>query len=1418
MKTFNIRPKSLVCNSFLNPFAVHLLFYESLLNVLVSPFFGRSKTFFARNRAKVWHSIILILFVVYTSELNAQATVWLGDDITTEQISTEQGLSSRSVNCILQDRNGFIWIGTQNGLNKFDGEKVIVYFNDINNPASLSKNDVYALCEDKTGTLWIGTGHGLDKFNPATNSFQHYFYDPNDPHSLSDNTVRSIYEDRSGALWIGTFHGLNKFDRERDGFTRIMPDPKDSTDSGNNIVNVLLEDRNGELWMGGGFLNAPGGGLSRLDRTTGKIIHYRRDYKKNNSLLDDWVTALYEDKDGTLWIGTNSGICTFNREKKTFQLYRIVSSTANRVHSDFVKAISENSEGTLWIGTWGMGVFKFNTASNTVTQYTHDAFDPGSIASPNVMTLFHDRSGLLWVGTWGGGVSIVSKKPFVHYNFLAQTRLSNNGVSALSEDKHGNLYIGTNSSGVWKYNTKKKILTSVPLPSFFPSFIKRSTRYSPTDRYITSINSDTKGSILIGSQLTGELIKYNPQTNRSSVIFRAPVTHNGRNELVNCFFPDNDGTIWVGSDKNLFHIDSEGKLLSQYFHDKNNSKSLSTGWINTIMRDHTGNLWIGMLSGLNLFDSKTGTVLKYFQRDNAITSLSNNEVLSFYEDQQGRLWIGTANGINRFERSTGTFSRFTSQEGLAGRIIHTIQCDAMGNMWVATDAGISRIDGKNDFITNFNQANGLPIAEYSFGEAVRRASGELLFGTNTGILAFHPNSVKQLLYVPQIVITGIKKSNETVLPSTLPELIHEIILEHDESVMAISFSALSYEKYVNNQYAYMLEGFDKTWNYCGTKREAIYTNLDPGKYTFRVKGSNHDGVWSVQDATLSIIVLAPWYQQWWAYGLYMILFLSVITSLYRVRVNRFKLEQKVIVEHLQAEKLSELNAMKSRFLANVSHELRTPLSLILGPINSLLAKNPDKESKENLGIIERNAQRLLRLIELLLQFSRLEAGTINLRVAYEDVVSLLRRITGYFSSPAAKKQIEMKFIAEQENINGLVDAEKIEHILQNCISNAIKFTPSGGTIKVSVRTENNDLVFSTNDTGEGIAPEHLPHVFERFYRVDPTHKTEGTGIGLSLSRELAEIHHGSMHIESELGKGTIVTVRFPLSGYNDSEIVTKANEDSTGQNHIRPLPSPIATESIVTTEELPIILIAEDNEDARAFMRTQLVNHYTILEAEDGLDALNKTKFQIPDLVISDVMMPKKDGRELCKELKQDERTSHIPVILLTALAEKEDKIEGLNVGADDYLVKPFDSLELLTRVKNLLENRKKLREAFGKTVQLKPGEISVTSLDNQFLQKSIDVVSVHLSDPSFGVDTFAHEIFLSRTQLHRKLKAITNLSATDFIRHLRLQRAKELLEKNSGTVAEIADAVGFTNHSYFAKCYYEEFGLLPNEVRRPQK
>ena len=622
----------------------------------------------------------------------------------------------------------------------------------------------------------------------------------------------------------------------------------------------------------------------------------------------------------------------------------------------------------------------------------------------------------------------------------------------------------------------------------------------------------------------------------------------------------------------------------------------------------------------------------------------------------------------------------------------------------------------------------------------------------------------------------------------------------------------------NNAYIW-LEGVDQNVQVASKKYNLFYTqwsSLKPGKYLLNIQPQDDQAIIAKNTRiSIGITVLPYWYQTWWAYLIYGVGVLMIAIVYTRIRVRNLKARQESALNKVQLEKYAEMDKLKSRFFANVTHELRTPLTLILGPIESVLGRKPDKESVEDLGIARRNGYRLLRLVDMLLQYARLEAGTMRLHAVNQDIVPVIRRTVSYFASPAAKKNLELDFTCPAGKITGDFDEEKIEHITQNIISNALKFTPGGGSIRVNAEENNGNLTLTVRDTGIGISKENQKRLFERFFRAERSHKTEGTGIGLSLSKEMAELHHGSLTVESALHKGTTVTVTIPLSGYSE--------EEKAPVEHKEPYPpaesiSASAENGSVSTAngiDLPIVLIAEDNDDARRYIASVFRDNYSVLEAEDGQRALEQSRVHMPDIVISDVMMPDMDGFELCQSLKNEEKTSHIPVILLTALADRKDKIDGLHLGADDYLTKPFDKQELLTRVQNLLELRKRLRESYSHSIKLQPGEIQAASLDDKFVKRAKQVAEAHIPDMNFSVEQFAHEMFLSRVQFYRKLKAVTNFSPLDFLRIIRLERARELLEKNFGTIAEVAEATGFTNQSYFAKSFHSHFGINPHDVRK---
>jgi signal transduction histidine kinase/DNA-binding NarL/FixJ family response regulator len=853
--------------------------------------------------------------------------------------------------------------------------------------------------------------------------------------------------------------------------------------------------------------------------------------------------------------------------------------------------------------------------------------------------------------------------------------------------------------------------------------------------------------------------------------------------------------------------------------------------------------------------------INYRHKPESEGSISSNTVFSVYCSYNGTLWAGTNNGLNRFDPETGTFEYFNIKNGFNAYFVFCVRTDGSGNVWASTEKGLTRFnpdaeEGKRFKL--FSTSDGLPfdkIYPYHFDKGKDGRfymGGERGFGL--GYFSFHPDSIKDNTLIPPVVITGFKVKNNDIPLDTAISYKKQLHLQYDQNFIAFEFASLDYNDPGKNEYYYKLEGMDDDWIYSGNRRFANYTGLSPGSYVFRVKGSNNDGYWNEAGASLAITIAAPPWKTWWAYLLYGLFIFTVLYLIFRYYLKRQQLLHKLALEHVQTEKLEELDRMKSRFFANISHEFRTPLTLILGPIEKLKSYIKDKEPKEDLNMMHRNARRLQNLINQLLSLSKLESGKMKLQSQEVNIISLVNRYVQSFESLAKQKKIEFKFNSSETKIPLFVDKDKIEKILYNLLSNAFKFTEEGGRIEVSVTPINppsrgdkaeskispleggRGVNITISDTGRGIPQEKLPHVFDRFYQVDDnyTKDQEGSGIGLALTKELVEIHHGIITVESQLEKGTTFTVLLPLGKEHLKTEEIVVHKDSFGE----PASAEASADKSVDREDppeqiaelqahetpiddyaekedtKPLLLIIEDNDDLRSYIRSYLTDDYQISEAIDGEMGLQKAIEKIPNLVISDVMMPKMDGMELCRRLKTDERTCHIPVILLTAKAAMEDKLEGLETGADDFLTKPFDPQELVIRIRNLIQQRRKLQKIFARNIS-SIGQLtdsSISSMDKKFMKKSVEVVEENLLDADFNVEQLGQEMNMSRMQLHRKLRALVDQSAGEFIRTIRLNRAAILLKEKTANIAEIAYDVGFNNPSYFSECFRKQFGKLPSE------
>ena len=1383
----------------------------------------------------VFHFIIFSLLLI-----NSQSFPQYGD-IRFEALTEEEGLMDGTIFCITQDSKGFLWIGSgESGLYRYDGYNFKRFFNNPDNPNSLSGNAVYALCEDSPGIMWVGTyGGGLNKFNMNTETFTHYMHQLEDTTSLSDNNVvniikdryghlwigtyggglnklkqinksdslltfihyrhninnyssisgneiYSIYEDKSGTIWIGTNNGLSRYVKEDNNFVNYLNDPSDPRSLGRYEVYSILEDNKSNIWVG-----TKGGGLNKVVHSTNvkaplTFIHYKFIPNDPSSISDNSIATIYEDSKGILWVGTINGINIFDREKKQFHVFKSDQNDPTALSSNLIYSIFEDNSGLVWIGTFtGIGIHKFDRLKEQFNPYRYYLQRPEGLTIKYVFPIYEDRSGILWIGTYGGLYKFDRKnKLCIKYSHDPNdpTSLSCNRVNTICEDRLGNLWIGTVTGGLNKFDKEKEI------------FI----HYGHNSNNPNSISSDIILSVYIDSR----------------------------------------NTMWIGTyDGGLNRFDVERNEFIHYKHDPDDATSISNNRISSILEDRAGILWFGTRGGgLTKFEREKGWFTSFKNDPDDSTSISSNYLLSMYEDSVGNLWIGSmGGGLNRLDSEKETFNSYRTSDGLPSEVVYGLLEDDNGNFWISTKRGLCKFNRNSGVIRNFDASDGLIDNEFNHKAWCKTKSGELIFGGHNGLTIFHPDSLIDNSHIPPVVITDFqlfnesvpvgfyKKSERTILSNSITET-SELELTYEEKVFSLEFAALDFHAPEKNSYAYTMEGFEENWNYTDAERRLVtYTNLDPGEYIFRVKASNNHGVWNEEGTSLNIIILPPWWATTWAYLAYAFLIIGIIYFVWRMQLKRIKIKHDYKMSKFEAEKMHEVDEMKSRFFANISHEFRTPLTLIFGPAKDIEENSEDNKSRQSAGIIKRNASRLYGLVNQLLDISKLEAGKMKLEATEQNIIPLLKGYILSFSSLAERKKIKLSFNSVEDNLNVYIDKDKIEKIVTNLLSNAFKFTPEGGRIDFTVEKLISHAEIRIADNGIGIKKERLDKIFDRFYQVDGSHtrESEGTGIGLSLTKELVELHKGKIGVESEYGKGTTFKILLPLGkdhlkpeeivekDFDEEEEVTIKEVDHISEigygKRANDLDLPIETDR-------PLLLIVEDNSDVRNYIASHLDKEYRIQEAVNGEDGLEQAVKNIPDLIISDVMMPKMDGFELCEKLKTDERTSHIPIILLTAKATDKDKIFGYETGADDYIMKPFDSDVLKVRVKNLIEQRRKLHEHFKREGLIELEDKEITSIDKKFLQSVFQSVNAHLSDTSYNIELLTEEISMNRRNLERKLNALTGETPGDLIRRMRLTHASKLLMQNFGNISEVALEVGFSNPAYFSKCFRDQFGLTPSE------
>ena len=1395
--------------------------------------------------------LLAFLFFILSHQTIAQT------ELRYEHYTTSEGLSNNTTTAMEQDRYGILWIGTINGLNSFNGYDFTTYFNDENNPTTLSDNSIKDLFVDKSGTLWIATNKGLNKYLSATNNFQRYFY-KNDKNKTETLLINHISSDQEGNLWLGTEKGI----RILDPVNNSVHVPRIEDDSLRLFVEAGISgihfDQKGLIWLGSSIR----GGFRVADQKTFKPVSLSASFK--NVTLDGYpVREFYEDKKGIIWILSGNGLFSYQSELNLLKRFTRQEAPGETIPYT-AKSIIESSDDELWVSLAPAlpllmqlytSVAIVNPKAGTFKIYPYVDNDERGLVWSWATFIFQERGGVAWVGTSRGLDKIDPLcQQFKLYQQFPNLKYSLfNNIYSISKDADI-LWLGTDGKGLIEFNLTTRSFKQITADGF------------DKIRILCSLLLLQDGNLLLGT--SSGLFLYNKRNNQAQHILSPPPINGSTNMQVSCIINGETNEVWIGwFGGGLSQYNLITKEQRHYQNRESDNSSLASDQVNVIFRDSKGVLWIGFSDGVTIvgglpgkgldrFNPENETFTHYSYRYDDTTSLSSNNVVCLAEDNNGFLWVGTRNGgLNRFDKATGKFKRYMKKEGIPSEFITAIQVDDSNKIWFSTGTnGLGYLNQETNKVKIFDVGYGLQNLRFNRQSTFKAQDGQMFFGGVSGFNSFYPEKLKFNTTPPVVYITSIKINNSYYIPDTSIYNIREMKLSYQQSDLQFDFAALNYSQTYKNKYAYKLEGYDQEWIFASTIRFAKYTNLDPGDYVFRVKACNNDEVWNEEGTSIRIIILPPWWQTVWAYLLYILFIVSAVYIIWKAQLKRIKIKQAYEMSKFEAQKLHEVDELKSRFFTNISHEFRTPLTLILGPAKQIFEKVKDEKIKSELSLIHRNARKLLGLVNQLLDISKLESGNMKLQTSPQNIVSLLKALLLSFTSYAERKRITLKFNSVENEIIVYLDKDKIEKIITNILSNAFKFTADGGRIEVTCHPEfisgsqsgndsssrnkipipiklgrNLDFVKITiSDTGIGIPKEKMSKIFDRFYQVDGSHtrEREGTGIGLSLTKELVELHKGKIEVESEEGKGATFVLKIPLGkDHLKPEQISEKDNLYEEQKNIQEYYDENENKAeqkvdieFLGKEELPLLLIVEDNSDVRSYIKDNLNLEYRVLEVVDGEDGWDKAIEHMPDLIISDVMMPKMDGFKLCEKLKTDERTSHIPVILLTAKAAKEDKLTGYETGADEYLMKPFEPDELRARIKNLIEQRKRLHQHFQKEGPFELNQTKITPVDKKFLQQAYSIISQNLSNESFGVEVFAEKLFVSKSLLHKKFVSLTGETPVEFIRRVRLKRAAKLIENKFGNLSEIALEVGFNNPSYFAECFKKQFGVPPSQYNKNNK
>jgi len=1363
--------------------------------------------------------VFLLLLLFATVRVNSQ-------DIQVKYLGIENGLSNNAVTSIFQDHNGFMWFGTYDGLNRFDGYDCTVFRNVIGDSNSIHSNAINSISEDADYNIWVGGQKEISIYNPLVQHFSipsYTFANNSTRPALEDNVVK-LQLIKNNCMLAGTQHnGLFYFDNSAGNGRQVALKTKNSTsvnyyvtaikyDAAKNITYVLVQNE----------------GLFIYDAQQHAL------HLKNN--LPQQANCINISSNGNIWIGDNSGLYLFNNLTNTLS----PSVIPNKIS---VEDLCEDKKGTLWIASDGGGIWLLKAGENKAVALSATIAEKKPLINSNsIYAIYEDNQERKWIGTLRGGINIIEPQvnPFktVVYRASGNAPAVDNFILSFCEDDNHNVWIGTDGAGLRYWNRSNNTFTNFSHDSSKPNTI--------SSNFVTGIIKDGSTGLWISTWFGG-INRYDFRTHSFKQYTCFNPVSNTVNNNVWTLLQDSRKRLWASAVRNggLYLFDANANSFTIY------DSRLPD--LQCLTEDTGGNIWAGDYTSLIKIDT--------IARKHTFYNIGY-AVRSIYEDKKKNFWIGTQEGgLVLFNRTDGTFKRFTTADGLPQNTILRIVEGKDGNLWLSTYNGLSRFDPGKKIFKNFSQADGLQSNQFSFNGALGLSNGELLFGGIKGFNVFYPQNIDEKKRIPQLFLSGLNINNAPVQNnlSYVKErdlnVIKKVVVPFNEATLSLNFLGLDYADAADLNYAYYLEGWDKGWNYVKAARTANFSRLMEGSYIFKVKVSHGDGEWSNAVELLHITVLPPWYRTWWAYGLYILLIAAVVYIYIYYKNRQTKLKYEVQLAHLETQTEKELNEKKIAFFTNVSHEFRAPLSLIINPIKDLLKKPESRSENPELKVVYRNAQRLLRLVDELLLFKKADSeDTITLLKL--NLVSLAKNVFACFTEQARSKNIHYSFDCDVPDIIINGDREKIEIALFNILSNAFKYTSAAGAVTFSIREENSQVKLTISDTGSGIPAEEGEKLFDRFYQVKNTDGKSGFGIGLYLVKKFIEAHKGVVSYQSILGKGTSFTILLNkinggvatrnshiiaaekntviqeqetgtgiidhTKGENinstddpvliqepSSSILSELNDEMPGEETVTPQMDVLQDELVSDKQTL---LIIDDDAEILNYLIGAFSAEYKIFKADCAEDGIKLAHAELPDLIISDIVMKGLNGLDLCKTLKEDETVSHIPIILLTGTSSEETQLKSMELGADDYVKKPFDKALLMARVKSLLNRRNILQNYFLNEVTLGTAKFKVSAEYREFLNKCMKIVEDHLDDDQFSIKVLANEIGMSHSNLYRKVKSVSGQTITGFVRFIRLKKAAEILIHTDKNVNETASLVGFSDTKYFRVQFSKLFGLNPSD------